>query len=102
MGSLVENCCDRPTGGADPHRQLLIAGNIVVGISAPGYDMKLSRRRILQLAAGTVLLPTLSRIARAQAYPTLSVRIISGYPLGIAPDVTARLVAQSLSERLAH
>jgi tripartite-type tricarboxylate transporter receptor subunit TctC len=62
--------------------------------------MKLSRRRILQLAAGTVLLPTLSRIARAQAYPTRPVRIISGYPPGIAPDVTARLVAQSLSERL--
>jgi tripartite-type tricarboxylate transporter receptor subunit TctC len=62
--------------------------------------MKLSRRRILQMAAGTVLLPILSHIARAQAYPTRPVRIISGYPPGIAPDVTARLVAQALSERL--
>jgi tripartite-type tricarboxylate transporter receptor subunit TctC len=62
--------------------------------------MTLSRRRILKLAAGTVLLPNLSRIARAQPYPARPVRIISGYPPGIAPDVTARLVAQSLSERL--
>ena len=62
--------------------------------------MTLSRRRILELAAGTVLLPTLSHVASAQAYPTRPVRIISGYPPGIAPDVTARLVAQSLSERL--
>jgi tripartite-type tricarboxylate transporter receptor subunit TctC len=62
--------------------------------------MTLSRRQILELAAGTVLLPTLSRVARAQAYPTRPVRIISGYPPGIAPDVTARLVAKSLSDRL--
>jgi tripartite-type tricarboxylate transporter receptor subunit TctC len=61
--------------------------------------MTLSRRRILKLAAGTVIFPTLSRVARAQTYPTRPVRIISGYPPGIAPDVTVRLVAQSLSER---
>ena len=60
---------------------------------------KLHRRKFLRLAAGAAVLPTLSRIASAEAYPTRTVRIISGYPPGIAPDVTARLVAQALSER---
>jgi hypothetical protein len=32
--------------------------------------MKLPRRRFLHLAAGAVGLPAVSRIARAQAYPT--------------------------------
>ena len=36
------------------------------------------RRRILSLAAGAAALPAVSRIARAQAYPTRPVRIIVG------------------------
>jgi len=32
--------------------------------------MRLPRRTFLQLAAGAAALPALSRIARAQAYPT--------------------------------
>ena len=32
--------------------------------------MKLPRRKFLHLAAGTAALSTVSRIARAQAYPT--------------------------------
>jgi tripartite-type tricarboxylate transporter receptor subunit TctC len=39
------------------------------------------------------------RIAAALDYPSRPVRIVVGYPAGIAPDITARLVAQSLSER---
>jgi tripartite-type tricarboxylate transporter receptor subunit TctC len=61
--------------------------------------MKLSRRKILHLAAGAAALPAASRIARAQAYPTRPVRIIVGYPPG-GSDIVARLIAQSLSERL--
>jgi len=61
---------------------------------------KLHRRKFFHLAVGTAVLPTLSRIAAAQLYPTRTVHIVSGYPPGIAPDITARLVAQSLSERL--
>ena len=39
--------------------------------------MKLShRRQFLHLAAGAAALPAVSRIARAQAYPTRPVRII--------------------------
>jgi tripartite-type tricarboxylate transporter receptor subunit TctC len=40
------------------------------------------------------------RIARGQTYPTRPVRIIVGFPAGLAPDIVARLVGQPLSERL--
>jgi len=62
--------------------------------------MKLARRHFLNLAAGTVALSALSRIAAAQTYPTRPVRIVVGVPAGLAPDITARLVGQALSERL--
>src|SRR5262249_50267334 len=58
------------------------------------------RRRFLHLAAGAAALPAMSRIARAQAYPTRPVRIIVGFPPGGGTDVIARLMGQSLSERL--
>ena len=62
--------------------------------------MKLPRRQFLHLAAGAAALPAMSRIARAQAYPTRPVRIIVGFPAGGAPDIIARLMGQGLSERL--
>ena len=62
--------------------------------------MKLPRRNFLRLAAGAVALPAVSRIARAQAYPTLPVRIIVCCPPGGASDILARLMGQWLSERL--
>jgi tripartite-type tricarboxylate transporter receptor subunit TctC len=58
------------------------------------------RRRILNLAAGAMALPAVSRFAWAQAYPTRPVRIILGFGAGGVPDVPARLMAQWLSERL--
>ena len=42
--------------------------------------MKLPRRKFLHLAAGAAALPAVSRIARAQTYPTRPVRIVVGYP----------------------
>jgi tripartite-type tricarboxylate transporter receptor subunit TctC len=58
------------------------------------------RRQFLHLAAGTAALPTVSRIASAQTYPTKPVRIVVGFaPAGIA-DILARLMGQWLSERL--
>jgi len=62
--------------------------------------MKLPRRQFLHLAAGAATLPAVSRIARAQAYPSRPVRIIAGFPAGGSVDYHARLIAQLLSERL--
>ena len=62
--------------------------------------MKLPRRQFLHLAAGAAALPVLSRNASAQTYPTRLVRLIVGFPAGNASDIFARLIAQSLSERL--
>jgi len=38
--------------------------------------MKLPRRNFLHLAGGAAALPTVSRIARAQTYPSRPVRLI--------------------------
>jgi tripartite-type tricarboxylate transporter receptor subunit TctC len=62
--------------------------------------MKLSRRTFLQLAAGAAALPAVSRIARAQAYPTRAVRLVVGAAAGGTSDILARLMSQWLSERL--
>lgn len=62
--------------------------------------MKLPRRKFLHLTAGAAALPTLSRIARAQTYPTRPVRIIVGFAAGGGVDIVARLIGQWLSERL--
>jgi tripartite-type tricarboxylate transporter receptor subunit TctC len=62
--------------------------------------MKLARRTFLRLGAGAAALPGVSRIAWAQIYPSRPVRIIVPFPAGQATDSIARLVGQSLSERL--
>ena len=58
------------------------------------------RRQFLHLAAGAAALPAVSRIAWAQAYPTRPVNLIYWLPAGVTPDIIARLIGQSLSERL--
>jgi tripartite-type tricarboxylate transporter receptor subunit TctC len=62
--------------------------------------MKLPRRNFLHLAAGAAALPVVPRMARAQAYPSRPVRIVVPFPAGQATDGIARLLGQSLSERL--
>src|SRR5271156_6974619 len=58
------------------------------------------RRQFLHLAAGAAMLPAISRIAMAQAYPTKPVRLIVGFPPGGVGDILARLIGRSLSSRL--
>jgi tripartite-type tricarboxylate transporter receptor subunit TctC len=62
--------------------------------------MSLPRRRFLQLAAGATL--AAPRLAVADDYPSRPVRIVVGFPPGGPIDISARIIAQWLSERLAQ
>src|SRR5262245_39954748 len=62
--------------------------------------MKLPRRNFLHLAACAAALPTISRVAWAQTYPSRPVRIIIGFAPGGVVEIVARLIGQWLSERL--
>jgi tripartite-type tricarboxylate transporter receptor subunit TctC len=59
--------------------------------------MEPPRRRFLQLTAGAAALPVVSRIARAQTYPTRPVRFIVPFPAGGSTDVGARVIGEYLS-----
>jgi tripartite-type tricarboxylate transporter receptor subunit TctC len=58
------------------------------------------RRQFLHLAAGAAALPAVSRIARAQAYPSRPVTMIVPFPAGGGTDVIARIVSEHMSRTL--
>jgi tripartite-type tricarboxylate transporter receptor subunit TctC len=58
----------------------------------------INRRRLIELAAATVVTPALATAASAQTWPTRFVRLIVPFGAGAAPDVGARLIAARLSE----
>jgi tripartite-type tricarboxylate transporter receptor subunit TctC len=60
----------------------------------------LGRRKFLHLAASAAALAAVSRVARAQAYPTRPVRIVVGFAAGGSTDIGARVIGQWLQERL--
>ncbi len=66
--------------------------------------MKLCRRRLLHLIASAAAIPAASQLglsrAGAQTYPSRPVRLVAATGPGSAPDILARLIGQSLSERL--
>jgi tripartite-type tricarboxylate transporter receptor subunit TctC len=62
--------------------------------------MKIPRRRFLRLTAGAAALPTLSRIAGAQAYPSRPITIIVPYVPGGGTDLAARVLSVPLAATL--
>src|SRR5438128_8288138 len=81
----------------------MLSGSSVCSIDVipgRGLQMTLPRRQFLHLVAGAAALPALSRIARAQTYPTRPVRLVVAFAAGSTIDITARLLGQWLSERL--
>ena len=58
------------------------------------------RRQFLHLAAGVAALPAMSRVTRAQAYPSRPVRMILGFTSAGDTDIISRLIGQRLSEQL--
>jgi len=62
--------------------------------------MKSSRRQFLHLAAGAAALPAVSRIARAQAYPSRPITIVVGFAAGGATDTIGRLIAERMKSSL--
>src|ERR1700726_3523020 len=62
--------------------------------------MKRSRRNFLMVATGAAASPALSRVAKADDYPSRPVHLVIQIPPGGSPDIVGRLMAQWLSERL--
>jgi len=62
--------------------------------------MKLGRRKFMHLAGSAAVSPAMSRLARADTYPSKLIRLIVPVPPGGTFDIVARLVAQAVSERL--
>jgi tripartite-type tricarboxylate transporter receptor subunit TctC len=75
-------------------------GNEFAHMPTGGHIVTLPRRRFLHLAAGTALLPVLSRTADAQAFPSRSITMIVPVPAGGALDTNARLTASGMSTAL--
>ena len=62
--------------------------------------MKLPRRQFLHLAASAAVLPAVSRIAWAQAWPAKPIRAIVAGGAGSVVDVVPRIVFEQLSKQL--
>jgi tripartite-type tricarboxylate transporter receptor subunit TctC len=63
--------------------------------------MRLNRRQALHILAGSAALAA-PRFARAADYPERPVKILVGFPAGSTSDGLARLIGQTLSERLSQ
>jgi tripartite-type tricarboxylate transporter receptor subunit TctC len=58
--------------------------------------MNLARRKLLDLAAGAVALPAVSRVATAQTYPSRPITLVVPFAPGGASDVIGRILAQRM------
>ncbi len=62
--------------------------------------MSLRRRQFLQFSVAAAALPALPRLARAETYPSRTVRIIVATTAGGTTDIVARLLGQWLADKL--
>ena len=62
--------------------------------------MKFPRRTFLHLAAGAAVLPAVSRMAWAQAYPSRPITMIVPFAAAGPTDVAARIVSEHMSRTL--
>jgi tripartite-type tricarboxylate transporter receptor subunit TctC len=58
--------------------------------------MKLPRRKFLHLAAGAAAIPAVSRVARAQVYPSRPITMVVPFPPGGPLDTVARITAEAM------
>ena len=63
------------------------------GTHAVSTPTKLPRRYFLHLAASAAALPAVSRIARAETYPSRPITIVVPYPAGGPTDTLTRILA---------
>ena len=62
--------------------------------------MTLRRRQFLSLAGAAAAFPFAPRLARAQAWPTKTIRVIAPFSAGSTVDVVGRLLLDPLSQQL--
>ncbi len=58
--------------------------------------MKFARRKVLRLAAGAAALPAVSRVAKAQTYPTRPITMIVPFAAGGGYDLVGRILAEGM------
>jgi hypothetical protein len=91
----------RPAAGAPSEYSSSFAGGRLLhfnGDAQPprGIIMKLPRRKFLHLAACAAALPVVSRIARAQSYPTRPITFNVPFPAGGPTDAIARVTGERM------
>ena len=62
--------------------------------------MTLRRRQFLRLAGATAALPFAPYVARAQAWPNKTIRLVAPFSAGSTVDVVGRLLTEPLSQQL--
>ncbi len=62
--------------------------------------MKIQRRQFLNVAGGVFALPLVSRVAKAQTYPTRPITIIVPFAAGGPTDILARIIGQNIGSLL--